>query len=522
MGGQTRYRFPMRVGILQTNPIIGDFDYNLRSILTGYEQASKEGAVFVVAAPSSLMGVPIKNLGKNRDFLQLAEVALKHLASRVGSIPLLVDTFCLKENGEVARQLVVLRNGQIQQSYFALQKGIGGLLPDFRLIDPGSTFLLKEGDITPIDLILEMSPTPWFKGVEKERLNSLRKLAGEKACCPVIAPNVVGGADGYVFFGESVVITAEGKIKAIGKAFEEQIIMFDFAAVPSVPENLEGGVCESERLYRALTMGIRDFVHKTGFKKVVLGLSGGIDSAVVAVLAADALGPENVLCVSIPSRYTTRASVEDAKTLASNLGVRLEIIPLEPLYSAWEQTLGPLFVNCKPDITEENVQARLRAVILMSLSNKFGYLLLNTGNKSEIATGYCTLYGDSCGALSVIGDLYKTEVYTFAQWINSQRLVIPESILTKAPSAELRPGQTDQETLPPYESLDSILRLWLEEGFTIDEIVQLGYQREMVLDVTNRVIRAAFKRKQGPPVIRVSWHGLGFASDLPVSQKLNI
>ena len=276
---------------------------------------------------------------------------------------------------------------------------------------------------------------------------------------------------------------------------------------------------KEELLFRALSLGIRDYVHKCGFKSVLLGLSGGIDSAITAVLAVDALGADKVMGVSMPARYSSSGSLTDAEVLAKNLGIRHEVLPVEPVFNAVESQLAGIFAGTKPNEAEENVQSRLRGVTLMALSNKFGSLVLTTGNKSEMAVGYCTLYGDMCGAIAVIADVFKTEVYDIAKWINRDKVIIPVDSITKPPSAELRPNQTDQDSLPPYHLLDAILQLYVVEHLSKDEIIQRGYPAPVVTDVINKVTFAEYKRRQAAPGLKVSPRAFGTGRRIPVAQR---
>ena len=281
------------------------------------------------------------------------------------------------------------------------------------------------------------------------------------------------------------------------------------------------------QLFAALSLGIRDYVHKCGFKSVIVGLSGGIDSALVAVLAAEALGPDKVLGVSMPARYSSEGSLSDARALAKNLGIRYEILPIEPVFQSVEKQLAKVFAGTKPNEAEENVQSRLRGVTLMALSNKFGALVLTTGNKSEMAVGYCTLYGDMCGALAVIADVFKTDIYKIARWVNSDhasragrgKIIIPEASLTKPPSAELRPNQTDQDSLPPYETLDQILDAYVVQHLSREEIIRRGFDAAVVNDVINKVTFSEYKRRQAAPGLRVSARAFGMGRRIPIAQK---
>jgi len=328
----------------------------------------------------------------------------------------------------------------------------------------------------------------------------------------------VGGNDELIFDGNSVALSADGSLLARGKPFQDDFLIVDTDSGKSL-EWIEAPLME--RLYQALVLGTRDYARKCGFRGAVVGLSGGIDSTVTACLAAEALGKENVLGVSMPSRYSSEGSVTDARTVAENLGIEFRVIPIEGPFGAYLETLAPVFQGREEDVTEENIQARIRGNLLMAISNKFGHLLLSTGNKSELAVGYCTLYGDMAGGLAVIADVPKTRVYELARYINQSRPLIPESVLTKAPSAELRPNQTDQDTLPPYEVLDPILEAYIEDGHELDEISAQGYDRDLVKEIVRRVDANEYKRYQAPPALKVTPRAFGSGWRMPIARSHN-
>jgi NAD+ synthase (glutamine-hydrolysing) len=382
-------------------------------------------------------------------------------------------------------------------------------------------------------VLLNISASPFHA-----RKISLRRSLLESHCrrhrLPFLFTNAVGGNDELVFDGEAYVFDHEGTLRASGNPFHEEILLVEVtegtpcavkplvswtpgnpgAAVPAVvrPE-----LDETESVRRALVLGVRDYAAKCGFTSAVLGLSGGIDSALTAVLAAEALGPENLLAVSLPSRYSSPGSLTDSRALAENLGIRHETLSIEPTFRSLLETLHPLFAGAPPGEAEENLQARARGMILMALSNKFGHLLLTTGNKSELAVGYCTLYGDMAGGLAVISDVPKTLVYDLARHLNRDRVVIPESTLTKPPSAELKPDQTDQDSLPPYEVLDAILEGFIEEGKSVPELVAGGLARDTVVRIIDLVTRAEYKRRQAAPGIKISPKAFGIGRRMPIA-----
>jgi NAD+ synthase (glutamine-hydrolysing) len=406
------------------------------------------------------------------------------------------------------------------------------------------------------EIILNLSASPWHDGKEQTRLEMLRRVARDEQI-PLAQVNAIGANDELIFDGHSVALDAHGELLALGRGFAEEILVVDLTnSGPRVPR-VESGVApdssnatnvaaeksvernfrrdaenhapgawatvsfppREQLLFAALSLGVRDYVRKCGFKSVLVGLSGGIDSALVAAIAADALGAENVLGVAMPARYSSSGSLTDAERLAKNLGIRHEILPIEPVFNAVEAQLQKLFAGTKPNEAEENIQSRLRGVTLMALSNKFGALVLTTGNKSEMAVGYCTLYGDMNGALGPIADVLKTDVYKISRWVNREREIIPADSLTKPPSAELRPNQTDQDSLPPYEILDAILDLYVVKNLGKADIVARGFAAAVVNDVVNKINFSEYKRRQAAPGLKVSPRAFGMGRRIPVAQK---
>jgi NAD+ synthetase len=345
---------------------------------------------------------------------------------------------------------------------------------------------------------------------------------------PLAQVNLVGANDELIFDGHSVALNSRGEVIALGKGFAEDILVVELNECGM--RNAECGMDfppREQQIFSALSLGIRDYVHKCGFKSALVGLSGGIDSALVAVLAADALGADQVLGVSMPARYSSEGSLSDAEVLAKNLGIHYEVLPIEPVFQSVEKQLAKVFAGTKPNEAEENVQSRLRGVTLMALSNKFGALVLTTGNKSEMAVGYCTLYGDMCGALAVIADVFKTDVYKIARWVNSGhasragrgKVIIPEASLTKPPSAELRPNQKDQDSLPDYEILDAILQAYVVENAGREEIIKRGFPAPVVNDVINKINFSEYKRRQAAPGLKVSPRAFGMGRRIPIAQR---
>lgn len=367
------------------------------------------------------------------------------------------------------------------------------------------------------DVLINISASPYAFGKRAFRLKMLRAIA-RRYGVPVIFANLVGGNDSLVFDGSSLVLDGTGEIRAQAKSFDEDLIIFDTEQdtkdIHSQPES------EIEASFEALVLGTRDYCRKCGFQQAVIGLSGGIDSSLVAVIAAHALGPRNVIGVAMPGPFSSDGSLRDARQLAEKLGVRFEVVPITDEFEAFRKALKPVFRDLPEDVTEENLQARIRGTILMAISNKYRAIVLTTGNKSELGTGYCTLYGDMVGGLAVIADIYKVMVYELARWINRESELIPQSCLEKAPSAELRPNQTDQDTLPPYEVLDHILADYIEENASAEEIVEKrNLSKELVRDVIQRVNRNEYKRQQAAPNLKVTPKAFGVGRVFPIAHK---
>jgi NAD+ synthetase len=366
--------------------------------------------------------------------------------------------------------------------------------------------------------LLNIASSPYNTEKIQFRYDMLKTIA-DKQGIPVAYVNHVGGNDQLLFDGSSLAFNARGELAVRAHAFAEDLVIFDTS--DGAKEIRPSPASEAEEIYQALCLGIRDYLRKCGFKKVLVGLSGGIDSSLVATLAADALGPENVLGVGMPGPYSSPGSIRDAETLARNLGIEFRVIPITPVFESYLETLDPAFGAAPRDVTEENIQARIRGNILMALSNKFGSLLLTTGNKSELAVGYCTLYGDMAGGLAAIADVPKTTVYSLARYINRSAERIPQACLDKPPSAELRPNQTDQDSLPPYELLDAILKAYIEENRGVDEIA--AALRDVDPSLVRRTVRmvnaAEYKRQQAPPTLKVTAKAFGMGRRIPIAQK---
>ena len=547
----------MKIGLLQLNSTIGDFAGNREKLLAAYTQAVDRGAEFILAPELFLCGYPPRDLLLRDDFVEANLAALAETAQRTGAVPLClgyVEKNPLRPGRALINAAAVLQNRKI------IWSTAKSLLPTYdvfdedryfepaRKIEPFSFNGIKLGiticediwndeDFWPerlyrrdpikellaqgASIILNLSASPWSAGKEHARLEMLRRVARDEKI-PLAQVNAIGANDELIFDGHSVALNAGGDILALGKGFAEDVLLVDLTG--------DGGATASysatshfspmeELLFAALSLGVRDYVRKCGFKSVIVGLSGGIDSALVAAVAAHALGAENVMGVAMPARYSSSGSLTDAALLARNLGIRYEVLPIEPVFNAMEKQLENVFAGTKPNEAEENIQSRLRGVTLMALSNKFGALVLTTGNKSEMAVGYCTLYGDMNGALGPIADVLKTEVYRLARWVNREREIIPRDSIEKPPSAELRPNQTDQDSLPAYEVLDAILDLYIVKHLSKEAIVGRGFAAAVVNDVVNKVNFTEYKRRQAAPGLKVSPRAFGMGRQIPVAQR---
>ena len=544
----------MIIGLLQLNSTIGDFSANRKKLLAGYDQACARGAEFVLAPELFLCGYPPRDLLQRTDFIEANLAALAETAQGVGAVPLCVgyvDRNPDKPGRGLRNSAAVLQNGTV------VWRTHKSLLPTYDVFDEDRYFepaqsaapylfkgrqlgitlcedIWNDEDFWPdrryrrdpvrelaaqgAEIILNLSASPWHEGKERTRLEMLQRVARDEKI-PLAQVNLAGANDELIFDGHSLALNGRGEVLALGKGFAEDVLVVDFSPsinarrpAPSFPQR-------EQQIFSALSLGIRDYVRKCGFQSVLLGLSGGIDSALVAVLAADALGAENVWGVALPARHSSRGSLTDAEALAKNLGIRYQVLPIEPAFEAVEGQLETVFAGTRPNEAEENIQSRLRGVMLMALSNKFGGLVLTTGNKSEMAVGYCTLYGDMSGALAPIADVLKTDVYAIARWVNRDREIIPADTLTKPPSAELRPGQTDQDSLPPYEVLDAILQAYIVDHRSKEEIIRSGFDAAMVNDVINKVTFSEYKRRQAAPGLKVSPRAFGTGRRIPIAQK---
>jgi NAD+ synthase (glutamine-hydrolysing) len=543
---------PMKIALAQINPTVGDFAGNAARILDFAGRARERGAELVVFSELCLCGYLPHDLIERPDFVERNQQELERLAKKI-PLPAVVGYVgnARSTTGKRAANCAALiAEGRI---LFEQQKM---LLPTYDVFDESRYFqpaeeqkvfcfgghriglticediwndksfwvnrLYERDPVAELvaqraDLLLNVSSSPFTIEKRGLRYDMLRAIAGQYHL-PVIYVNQVGGNDSLIFDGSSVVIRADGSVAAQATAFEEDLVLFNTEEGTGETHAQPAG--EIEAAYRALVCGTRDYVRKCGFRNVVVGLSGGIDSALVAAIAVEALGAENVLGVAMPGPYSTEGSLRDARALACNLEIRLETLPILEIFDSYRRTLTGVFEGRAEDATEENIQARIRGNLLMALSNKFGNLVLSTGNKSELAVGYCTLYGDMAGGLAVISDIPKGMVYEMARMINERKAVIPPAVLTKPPSAELRANQTDQDTLPPYDVLDRILKAYVEDMRSPEEIAaQYEFPIELVRDIATRVDRNEYKRQQAAPGLKVTSKAFSVGRRFPIAQK---
>lgn len=544
----------MHIGIAQINAVVGDFPGNAKRILAAYRECIENGAEIVVLPEMALVGYPPCDLLFKSQFVPKCLQALDYLADEVRDIPLIVgyvDECPADSIGKPYRNAAAfLHNGKV------LHKIWKTLLPAYDVFDERRYFEPSENskpiewnglrlgiticeDIWTedylhrplyqrdpireladhgVDVILNLSASPYSIGKPKRRFEMLTGVA-QAAAKPLVYCNCIGGNDQLIFDGNSLALDAEGRPLAALNPFDEQCLVVDVSQQGS-DQNLPDQTCPEEECYKALVLGLRDYAHKCGFTKACLGLSGGIDSALTAAIACDALGSENVHGLTMPSQYSSDGSVGDSIKLAENLGMTCDTVPIGDAFESVKSAMRPVFGDLPEDLTEENMQARIRGVLLMSLSNKSDRMLLTTGNKSELAVGYCTMYGDMCGGLAVISDLPKMQVYAVSRWINREREIIPWDTISKPPSAELRPDQKDQDSLPPYDILDAILELYVEKHLSGSEIIEKhGIDEDVVRWVQRRVDLNEWKRSQAAPGLRVSSKAFGVGRRMPIAQR---
>ena len=538
----------MRIALAQMNPVVGDLTGNVEKTIHFIQRAKEAKCDLVVFSELSLIGYPPRDLLLREDFMEACRSALNRLLPHTQGIGVLVghvaaipgsekhhNCALLLEDGAVRSQInkSLLPNYDVfeEARYFEPADRLSCLTfrgmklgvsicediwndAEFFTLRRYQTDVLETLYQEKPELFINLSASPYHYSKHQVRVDMIAHMAG-KYKVPFLYVNQTGGNDELIFDGSSMVFDAEGRLIIQAGNFEEDLVVYDtdatYEPVPYVQEDISW-------MHRALVLGFRDYFHKTGFTQTLLGLSGGIDSALAATLAVEALGRENVLGVSMPSRYSSEHSREDAWALAENLRIEYREISIEPMFQSYIQafndgseTLG--------DLAEENIQARIRGNLLMFLSNREGRMLITTGNKSEIAVGYSTLYGDMCGGLAVLGDVPKTHVYALCRYINRDSNIIPENTLTKPPSAELKPSQTDQDSLPPYEMLDAVIQMYIEENLSLDAVTAKGYDRSIVLKILNMIDRAEFKRRQAPPVLKLTTRAFGMGRKIPIAQR---
>ncbi|HVM10876.1 MAG TPA: NAD+ synthase [Actinomycetota bacterium] len=531
----------MRVALGQVNPTVGDLDGNVELLAGWAERAGAEGADLVCFPELSITGYPPEDLVLRPAFVEENQRALAELARRVAAGPAVLAGFVDRTERGIHNAAALLREGRVEATYHKQRLPNYGVFDEQRTFVPGEEachLRLADSDLGisicedawrpggpfasyagRVQAIPNLNGSPYHRGKTRERLAICAERARETGAW-ILYVNCVGGQDELVFDGGSMVVSPAGRVTARAPMFEEALLVVDLpdGGGPEV-EWPEG----AEEVYRALVLGLDDYVRKNGFAEVVLGLSGGIDSALTAVLAADALGPAAVRALAMPSPYSSSESLEDARDVAERLGIRLDVIPIDGAFAAYREALAQVFAGSEPGVAEENLQARIRGNLLMALSNRFGSMVLATGNKSELAVGYSTLYGDMAGGFSPLKDVPKTLVYELARWRNAQGSPpIPDRVLTKAPTAELRPDQKDTDSLPPYEVLDPIIQAYVEEDRSPEEIVADGADAATVQRVVAMIDRAEYKRRQGAPGVKITPKAFGKDRRMPITNRYRV
>lgn len=542
----------MKVGIAQINPVVGDFPGNAKRILAAYRECIELGADIVLTPELCLAGYPPRDLVFKSGFVSSCLQALDYLAGETKSVPMLVgyvDHNHPGRRGKPFRNAAAwLENGALVHRIWKTLLPTYDVFDERRYFEPGESCTpiewnghrigvticediwtedylqrpfydrdpVEELTRAGIDVILNLSASPFHLGKPEIRRAMIAGVA-RRAQVPVVYCNAVGANDQLIFDGHSLAATPQGRISAQLPGFTDACHVVETTAAPSDDRLLE--TCEAGQIHKALVLGLHDYVTKCGFSSVCLGLSGGIDSALTAAIAVEALGAQNVHGLTMPGPFSSRGSVEDSFALAQHLGIRCEEVSITATFAAIKETMRPVFDGKPEDVTEENMQARIRGLLLMALSNKENHLLLTTGNKSELAVGYCTIYGDMNGGLAVISDLPKSRVYQVARWINREKEIIPWNTIDKPPSAELRPDQKDQDTLPPYDVLDAILELYVEHHLSADEIISRGHDEHTVRWIQRRVDLNEWKRHQAAPGLRVTSKAFGIGRRMPIVQR---
>ena len=565
----------------QTNPVVGDIAGNAKKILSWTAKAKKAGAQLVIFPELTVTGYPPEDLLLKPGFIDDNLKALKSLARKINGITAIIGF--VDRDADIFNAAAIIHNRKIAGVYHKMYLPNYGVFDEQRYFQAGTTplnFVLNgvtigvgicediwypEGparvqSLAGAELIVNLNASPYHMGKAAMREEMLITRARDNEVM-IAYNNTIGGQDELIFDGRGLVIDEKGNILARGRAFEEDLILTDIdidhihmarqhdprrrelkrstpadavrlielpaikrkLRPPAIPKTKAAHLEETEEVLQALILGTRDYVKKNGFTHVAVGLSGGIDSALVAAIASLALGSDKITCVAMPSRYTSKHSVVDAEELAKNLGIKLLTVPIEPAFGQYLKMMKGPFKGLKPNEAEENMQARIRGNILMALSNKFGWLVLTTGNKSEMSVGYATLYGDMAGGFAVIKDVPKTLVYAVSERINKRagKALIPERIFTKAPTAELRANQKDQDTLPPYEVLDKVLKAYIEDDKSTDEIAAMGFKKAVVKKIARMVDLSEYKRRQAPPGIKITPKGLGKDRRMPITNRYN-
>jgi NAD+ synthase (glutamine-hydrolysing) len=546
----------VKIALGQINPTIGDFTGNSKKIIEFSRQALALGAEMILFPELAVCGYPPRDLVEKPAFVERNQQVVNEIAQAVPQLTIIcgfVSPAKVETGKSVMNSAAVLRQGAVQFVQSKMLLPTYDVFDELRYFDPaesqkllplgGNEFALTICEdawndkhfwprrlyrVDPVDellhaggnVVLNISASPFHLGKRELRRQMLETIARDNNV-PVLFVNQVGGNDSLIFDGSSMVIAPDGRIVAQAKSFEEDLVIFDTDTIRGdMHDQVAVG---SASAYAALVLGTGDYVRKCGFSKVVIGLSGGIDSALTAAIAVDALGKENVTGIAMPSQYSSEHSVKDARELACKLGIRFEVIAIGDVFDGYRKALSPLFAGVPEDVAEENLQSRIRGNILMAFSNKFGALVLTTGNKSELAVGYCTLYGDMVGGLGVISDVPKTMVYELSRYVNSLKPVIPKSTIDKPPSAELRPGQKDSDTLPPYEVLDNILEDYVEDYRTAEQIAaNHGYEVQLVRAVIRMIERSEYKRQQAAPGLKITPKAFGFGRRFPIAQKSEV
>jgi NAD+ synthase (glutamine-hydrolysing) len=529
----------MRLALAQIDPVVGDLDGNRELILRKIAEARDAGADLVILPELAVTGYPPEDLLLRPGFVRAARASLKQIAAETRGIVALVGVPL--HDGGLYNACAICADGEVAGWAKKWHLPNYGVFDEMRYFVPGDEITLLEVAGTKVgvticedmwipgppttdlaaagaDLVVNLSASPFHIGREREREEIFRTQARDNAVRVALC-NAVGGQDELVFDGHSLVIDRDGTVLARAPGFEEALLVVDLerpeaASVAAIDDDLE-------QMRRALVLGLRDYVGKNGFDEVVVGVSGGIDSAVTAALAVDALGPERVHCVSMPSRYSSQGTRADARELAENLGCDFHELPIESVVEAFDGALAEPFAGREDDLTEENLQARIRGTLLMALSNKFGWLLVATGNKSELSVGYATLYGDMAGGFALLKDVFKSDVFRLARHLNERagRELVPQSTIDRAPSAELREGQRDEDSLPPYSELDGVLEAYVEEDRSLDELSADGFDPDVVARAVALVDRAEYKRRQAPPGVRLRPKAFGRDRRTPITNR---